>query len=205
MITTEQIKQLREKTGISVMQCQKALEEAKGDMDKAFILLKKKGAEIASKKGDRKVGAGVVQAYIHATGSVGAMVELLCETDFVSGNDGFKTLAYDIAMHIAASNPEFLKTDNIPADIKEKAREVFEKEAKSSSAGSKKLGASKKPAGLKEKIIEGKLAAYFKDKVLLEQDFIKRPEITIKALIEEGIQKFGEKIEIGRFSRFAVK
>ena len=208
MISTDQIKKLREMTGVSVMQCRKALEDAKGDMDKALILLRKKGAEVAAKKGDRKLGAGAIQAYVHATGTVGAMVELLCETDFVSGNEGFKTLGYDIAMHITATNPEFLKREDIPKEAREKAKEVFEKEAKGPSTGSTKLTSSKlgagKSAAMKEKIVEGKLNAYFKDKILLEQDFIKNPELTINALVEQAIQKFGEKIEISRFVRFAV-
>jgi elongation factor Ts len=112
-ITTEQIKDLRDQTGVSVMQCKKALEETGGDIAKALIVLRKKSGEMAAKKGDRTFGAGTVQAYIHANGNVGAMVTLVCETDFVSGNDEFKALTRDIAMHIAASNPKFLKKEDI--------------------------------------------------------------------------------------------
>lgn len=191
-ITTEQVKELRDQTGISIMQCKKALEEANGDMEKALIILRKKSGELAAKKGDRTFAAGTVQAYIHATGTVGAMVELVCETDFVSGNDEFKALARDIAMHVTASNPKFLKTTDIDENARAKAKEVFAEEVKG------------KPADMQEKILEGKLAAYFADQVLLNQPFIKNPELTIEALIQNAVQKFGEKIEIARFLRYAV-
>lgn len=191
-ITIEQVKNLRDQTGISVMQCKKALEEAGGDTEKALVILRKKSGELAAKKGDRTFGAGSVQAYIHATGQVGAMVELVCETDFVSGNDEFKTLARDIAMHVTASNPKFLKKDDIDEKARETAKSVFIEEVKS------------KPAAMQEKILEGKLATYFGEMVLLNQPFIKNPELTIEALIAAAVQKFGEKIEIARFTRFAV-
>lgn len=192
MITTEQIKSLRDMTGISVMQCKKALEEALGDGEKALIILRKKSGDIALKKADRKFNAGTVQSYIHNNSNVGVLVELHSETDFVSGNDDFKTLARDIAMHIAASNPRFLRKEDIDENTKKKASEVFEAEV----AG--------KPENVKVKILEGKFDAYFADMVLLEQPFIKNPEMTIKGLIDNAIQKFGEKIEVGRFVRFSV-
>jgi elongation factor Ts len=192
MITTDQIKTLRDSTGISVMQCKKALEEAKGDMEKAMVILRKKGAEIATKKSDRTLGAGVIVSYIHGTGSVGAMVELSCETDFVAKNDEFKAIAYDIAMHVAASNPSFLKASDINEEAKLKASEVFAKEI---------VG---KPAELAAKIMQGKLQSYFGEITLLEQPFIKNPDMTVKGLIEAGTQKFGEKIEVARFVRFSV-
>ncbi|MEY2664473.1 MAG: hypothetical protein RIT04_281 [Candidatus Parcubacteria bacterium] len=191
-ITTDQVKALRDQTGISVMQCRKALEEAAGDMDKALVILRKKSGELAAKKGDRTFAAGAIQAYVHATGRVGAMVELVCETDFVSGNEEFKALARDIAMHVTASNPKFLKKDDIDATARETAKSVFMEEVKS------------KPAAMQEKILEGKLATYFGEMVLLNQPFIKNPELTIEALIQAAIQKFGEKIEVARFTRFAV-
>ncbi len=185
----EEIKALRDQTGISVMQCKKALEEAKGDVEKALILLRKKGSEIAAKKSDRTLGAGVVQAYIHA-GSVGAMIELSCETDFVAKNEDFKKLAYEIAMQVAATNPLFLRYDEVTDEAKTAAREVFTKEIEG------------KPEDMKEKIMEGKLMSYFGEKVLLEQAYIKDPKLTITNLIESAIQKFGEKIEVTRFVRF---
>lgn len=192
MITTEQIKELRDRTGVSVMQCKKALEEAKGDPEKALIILQKKSGEIAAKKADRTFAAGVIQSYIHSTGRVGAMVELVCETDFVSNNEEFKNLARDIAMHIAASNPAFLKKEDINENARKKAEEVFAEEVKD------------KPENMKEKILQGKLDAYFAERILIDQPFIKNPEVKISSLIETAMQKFGEKIEIARFSRFGV-
>ncbi len=191
-ITSEQIKALREKTGISVMQCKKALEEAGGDAEKAIIILKKKGAEQAAKKADRELGAGVIEAYIHSNGLVGSIVELASETDFVSNNAEFKTLAKDIAMQVTATAPEFLKQSDIDEAALAKAKELFMSEA------------ADKPADLQEKIVQGKIDSYFKDQVLLNQDFIKNPEITIQAMIDGAIQKFGEKIEIVRFKRFEI-
>lgn len=192
-ITTEQIKELRDKTGISVMQCKKALEEAGGDMEKAIIILRKQGAATALKKGDRTMNAGTIAAYIHSNGAVGTMVELGCETDFVSGNSEFKALAYDIAMHIAATNPEFVRMEEVTEEVKKKVAEVFQKEVEG------------KPANMKAQILDGKLQAYFKDKVLMEQQFIKNPELTIADLINTAVQKFGEKTEIIRFTRFALR
>lgn len=191
-ISMEQIKALRDKTGISVMQCKKALEDAGGDEEKALILLRKKGAEIAAKKSDREFGAGVVQAYIHSNGTIGAMVELVSETDFVSNNAEFKTLAYDIAMHISAANPEFVKKEEIGEAARAKAEEVFAAEVEG------------KPENLKAQILAGKLDAYFKDKILLEQPFIKNPDLTIQQLIDTATQKFGERIEVAAFKRMAI-
>jgi elongation factor Ts len=191
MNTTDLIKELRDATGVSVMQCKKALEEAGGDKDKALVILKKKGAEAAAKKGDRTLGAGMIQAYIHSTGSVGVMVELGCETDFVAKNPEFKQLAYDIAMHIAASKPEFLKKEEITEADRATAESVFAQEVEG------------KPEAMKAQILEGKLASYFSDRVLLEQHFIKNPDLTISGVLSEGVQKFGEKIEIVRFVRYA--
>ena len=192
MVTTDVIKQLRDETGVSVMQCKKALEEAGGDVAKAIVILKKKGADAAAKKADRTLNAGAIAAYVHATGTVGAMVEIACETDFVAKNPEFKQLAYDIAMHIAASKPEFLKKEDITAKARELAASVFEKETEG------------KPKDMKEKILEGKLASYFGERVLLEQPFIKNPEMTIAGLVAGAVQKFGEKTEIIRFVRFGV-
>lgn len=194
VITTEQIKDLRDQTGVSVMQCKKALEEAGGDVAKALIILRKKSGEIAAKRGDRTFGAGTVQAYIHATGNVGAMVVLVCETDFVSGNAEFKALARDIAMHVAALNPKFLVKEDITEEARTTAREVFMNESKEQLAN--------KPKEMQDKIMEGKLAAYFAELVLLDQPFIKNPELTIQALIDNHVQKFGEKIAIARYTRF---
>lgn len=192
-ITTEQIKELRDRTGISVMQCRKALEEARGDMEKALIILQKQSKAIATKKADRTLGSGVVRAYIHGAGTVGAMVELLCETDFVAKNDEFSQMAYNIAMHVAATAPEFLKKDQISDEAKKKATEVFAEEVKD------------KPENIREKAVEGKLNAYLSERTLLDQTYIKDENITIGQMIESAIQKFGERIEIGRFVRFGVR
>lgn len=191
-ITMDQIKELRDMTGISVMQCKKALEEAGGDMEKALIVLRKKGADSATKKSDRELGAGVIASYVHGGGSVGAMVELGCETDFVSKNEEFKALAYDIAMHVAATNPMYISSSEIGESEKTKALEVFQAEVEG------------KPENLKAQILEGKLNAFFKEKILLEQSFIKNPDLTIGTLITNAIQKFGEKTEVVRFVRFGL-
>jgi elongation factor Ts len=191
-ITTEQVKELRDMTGLSIMQCKKALEEANGDISKANILLQKKGAGIAAKKADRNLGAGRVIAYVHSTGNIGSLVELLCETDFVAKNEEFGALAYNIAMQITATNPQYLKMTDIPEAVRKEAEEVFAKEVEG------------KPEAIKAKILEGKLNAYFKDKVLMEQDYIKNPEVTITGLIESFIQKFGERTEVGRYTRIGV-
>lgn len=198
MITTEQIKELRNKTGVSIMQCKNALEEAGGDMEKAAIILNKKSGKIAEKKSGRTLAAGVVQSYIHAGGSVGSMLELLCETDFVAKNEEFKSLAYDLAMHITATNPAFLKKEDVSEEDRAKVKEVFAKEV---AELPEKAGQTD---DLKDKILQGKLDAYFKEKILLEQVYIKDQDRTINNLIESAIQKFGERIELGRFVRFSI-
>lgn len=191
-ITTEQIKTLRDQTGISVMLCRKALEESKGDIEKAKIILQRKGADAAEKKAGRTLSAGTIAAYIHHDGTVGTLVELSSETDFVSGNEAFKALAYDIAMHVAASKPEFVRREDVSEEMQKRAREVLVKEVEG------------KPAAMQEKILESKLNSYFADRTLMDQPFIKNPDQTIRSLIENATQKFGEKIEITRFARFAT-
>ena len=192
MITTDQVKELRGKTGVSIMQCKKALEEADGDMEKAEILLRKKSKEVAAKKASRDLGAGVVASYIHGNGSIGSLVELLCETDFVAKNEDFKVLAKDIAMQVAATEAEFLSKEDIGEKDKIKVREILMEEVKD------------KPSEMRDKILEGKLDSYFKERVLLEQAFIKDPNVKISDLIQSAIQKFGERTEIGRFTKFTI-
>lgn len=194
MITTEQIKELRDSTGISVMQCKKALEEAKGDMDKAIEILKKKAGAAASKKSERNLGAGMITSYIHAGGKVGVMIELGCETDFVAKNDDFTVLANDVAMHIAAMTPEYVSESDITDEDKNKAKEIYTEELKKSD----------KPENIKKKILEGKINTYFTERVLLTQKFIKNTDVTIQDLINEATQKIGERIEVIRFKRFEV-
>jgi elongation factor Ts len=192
-ITPAQLKELRDATGISVMQCKKALEEAQGDMEKAKIILRKKGGEAAAKKSDRSLKAGSIGSYVHVTHEVAALVHLSCETDFVSKNEAFMALAREIAMHVAALNPTYISKNDVPEEAFEKAREVFASEVKG------------KPKEIQEKILSGKLDAYFSDRILLEQPFIKDPERTIADLINEAIQKFGENIVIANISRISVK
>lgn len=192
-ITPAQLKELRDATGISVMQCKKALEEAGGDMEKAKIILQRKGGEMAQKKSDRALGAGVIGAYVHSTGEVAAMVNLACETDFVAKNEEFVKLARDIAMHVTAQNPVYVSRAQVDEAALAKAKEVFAVEVKD------------KPADIQEKILAGKLDAYFRDRILLEQPFIKDPEKTIGDLVNSGIQKFGENIAVADIARLSVK
>jgi elongation factor Ts len=191
-ITTDSIKELRDKTGVSVMQCRKALEEAGGDMEKAIVILKKHSAASAEKKADRSLAAGAIGSYTHE-GAIGAMVLLSCETDFVAKNPEFAALAREIAMQIAATNPAYISAEEIPEDTKKAATAVFEKEV----AG--------KPAEMKAKILEGKLASYFRDQVLLEQPFIKDEAKTVRDLLNEATQKFGERTEISKFTRLSSR
>ncbi len=191
-ITTEQIKKIRDQTGISIMQCKKALEEANGNAEKAIVILRKKSGEFAAKKDDRTFKSGTIQAYIHANGNVGAIIELNCESDFVAKNEGFIALARDIAMHITASNPKYLSMNDINEADQAAALEVFENEVKG------------KPEAVRKQILDGKLTAYFGEMVLMNQPFIKNPETTIQDLVDAASQKFGEKMAIGRFQRFKV-
>jgi elongation factor Ts len=191
-ISTEVIKQLRDATGVSIMQCKKALEEVDGDIEKAKVILQKYSKAAADKKSDRTLGAGTIASYIHQGGKVGVLVELMCETDFVSKNEGFQALAKDIAMHVAALAPQFLRMEDLKEEDTIAAKEVFAEEVEG------------KPEELKEKILQGKLTAYFNEKTLLEQSFIKNPDKTIKLLLDEAVQKFGEKVEVTRFVRYTI-
>lgn len=193
MVTMDQIKTLRELTGISVMQCKKALEEAQGDMEKAQVLLRKKGSDVALKKSERGLGAGVVESYIHNTKQVGAMVVLSCETDFVAKNEEFVQLAKEIAMQIAATAPQFIQKEDVSPEDTKAAEEVFKKEVED------------KPVEMQEKILQGKIDSFLKEKILLEQDYIKDQSLTVKNLIESATQKFGENIVISHFKRYSVK
>jgi len=192
-ITSAQLKELRDKTGISVMQCKKALEEAGGDMEKAVIILKKKRSEAADKKSDRELGAGAVGYYIHNTNEIASLVLLASETDFVAKNEEFVALARDIAMQVSATNPNYISREEVPAEVIKKAEEVFSAEVKD------------KPAEMQTKILEGKISSYFKEQILLEQPFIKNPDITIGDMIKDAIQKFGENVSVVKMSRLSVK
>ena len=191
-ITTETLKMLRDKTGVSVMQCKKALEEANGDVDQAEVILRKRSGAAADKKADRELGAGAVATYVHG-GEIGAMVLLSCETDFVARNEEFPQLAREIAMQVAATNPTYLTDSEISDEARTAAEAVFKEEVKD------------KPADMQEKILEGKMKSYFKDQVLLEQAYIKDEGKTIRDLITEASQKFGERVEVTKFARFSAR
>ncbi len=192
-ITSAQLKELRDQTGISVMQCKRALEEAGGDMEKAIIILKRKRSEAAEKKSDREIGAGAVGVYVHNTNEVAAMVLLGCETDFVAKNSEFVALARDIAMHVAAVSPKYISKAEIGESQIEKAKEVLLAEIKD------------KPADMQEKILAGKMDSYFKEQVLMEQAFVKNPETTIAEMISGAVQKFGENVTIVKIERLSIK
>jgi elongation factor Ts len=192
-ISAQDVNKLRQMTGAGMMDCKKALTEANGDFEKAIEILRKKGQKVSASRSDRDAKEGSVFIKTSSDNKEAVLIALNCETDFVAKNEEFKKLAYEIAMHIAATSPEYKTTTDISPEAKKKAEEVFAEEVEG------------KPADLREKILSGKLDAYFKDKVLLEQAYIKDPEKSIKNLVEEAVLKFGERVEIGRFSRFSVQ
>ena len=194
-MATEDIIKLREQTGAGMLDCKKALDEANGDLEKAGEILRKKGqAKAAKKSAERETKEGVVHAYIHANGKVGAMIELLCETDFVAKNEVFQELAHEIAMQIAATEPLYLKPEDVPEEVIEKEKSMIKEE----------MADESKPADVLDKIIEGKIAKYYEDVCLLNQPYIKDEDMTIGDLINNKIASLGEKIEIGNFCRFAI-
>jgi len=193
-ITTQMIKELREKTGAGIVDCKKALQEAGGDIEKAVEILRKKGAAKAAKKAERATAEGIVVSYIHAGGKVGALVELNCETDFVARTEDFKALGHEIAMQVAAMAPEYVSREEVPAKIVEKEKEVLKEQAL----------AEGKPEHIVEKIVEGRLSKFFSEKCLLEQPWIKDDSKTIQDLLTEYITKLGENIKVKRFCRFEV-
>ena len=193
-ITTQMIKELREKTGAGIVDCKKALVEAGGDIEKAVEILRKKGAAKADKKAERATAEGAVFSYIHGGGKVGVLVELNCETDFVARYETFRELGHEIAMQIAAMAPEYVSKDDVPAEVIEKEKEVLREQAL----------AEGKPEHIVEKIVEGRLAKFYSEKCLLEQPWIKDDSKTIKDLITDYITKLGENIKVRRFARFEV-
>lgn len=186
------VKSLRERTGAGMMDCKAALEEAGGDLEKAIDVLRKKGIAKAAKKAGRDTTEGLVESYIHGGGRVGVLVEVNCETDFVARNEGFQALVKDIAMHIAAANPLAVSSDAIDAAVIEKEREIYTEQVK----------AEGKPEAMIAKIVDGKLAKFRKESALLDQEFIKNPQITVGDHLKESIAKIGENIVISRFVRF---
>jgi elongation factor Ts len=190
----EQIKSLRERTGAGIVEVKKALDEANGDETKAIEILRKSGKAKAVKKGDRETKEGLVVSYIHSNNRVGSLIQLFCETDFVARNEEFQELARDIAMHITAANPRYLKPEDVTEDDLVKEREIWAEQLKNEG----------KAADMLEKIIEGKEAKFRAENALLTQAFIKNPEVTIGDLITEKIHKIGENIQIGAFTRYEM-
>lgn len=193
-ISLEKIKKLREQTLASINEVKRALDEAKGDEEQALLILRKRGKIIADKKSSRETKAGIVASYSHANGRIGVLLELKCETDFVAKNAEFQTLARDLAMHIAAMSPIYLKPTDVPADVVEAEKRVYEAQGDIAS----------KPPQIQQSIIEGRLKKYYSEQCLLEQYFVKDDSKTVREQIAEYIAKVGENIEVGRFSRFEI-
>ena len=193
-IPASQVKELRDRSGVGMMDCKKALQESNGDLDKAFDYLRKVGAAKAQKKEGRSTKEGSVISYIHPGSKLGVLVELNCETDFVAKTDDFLQLGRDVAMHIAATNPLSVSSDDISDDVLEKEREIYSEQAKSSN----------KPDNIIEKMVEGRIQKFYKENVLLEQVFVKDPNKTIKDIVTDTIGKLGENIVVSRFQRFQL-
>lgn len=193
-VSLEKIKELREGTGISMMSCKKALEEANGDFDKAFDLLRKKGEAKASERSQRSTAQGVVMSYIHSNNKLGVLVQLGSETDFVARNEQFQALAKDIAMHIAATNPLTISPDEVSHELLEKEREIWREQLKREG----------KKEQMMEQILAGKEKKFREESALLSQPFVKNPEITVEQLIKDNMTKMGENIKIVRFTRFSI-
>ncbi len=193
-ISAAQVKELRDTTGAPMMDCKKALTEANGDQEKAIVILRKKGAATAQKKAARVTSEGSVAEYIHAGGKIGVLVEVNCESDFVARTDDFKELVHDIAMHIAASDPKFVRKEDVTAADFQREKEIYVAQAI----------ASGKPANIAEKMVEGKMAKFYEEVCLYEQPFIKDQTTSISQLIAGKIGKLGENISVKRFARFKV-
>ena len=191
-ITADIVKTLREKTNAGMMECKAALKEAEGDLEKAEVILRKKGTIKADKKADRQTKEGIIHSYIHLAGRIGVLIEVNCETDFVAKNENFRAFVNDVSLHIAAANPTYLNRESVPADLVAKERDIASEQVKG------------KPANVVEKIVDGKMSKFYADFCLLEQAFIKNPEITITDLIKSKIAELGENIVIRRFTRYAV-
>src|SRR6201996_1462145 len=193
-ISATQVKDLREKTGAPMMDCKQALTEAKGDMEQAVVILRKKGVSVAAKKAQRSTSEGLVSSYIHAGGKIGVLLEVNCESDFVARTDDFQKLCHGIAMHIAALDPRFLRREEVTQEILDREREIYKDQAKQTG----------KPEAVVEKIVTGKMEKFYEENCLYEQPFIKDDAMTIKEVVAAAIAKIGENITISRFSRFKV-
>ena len=194
MVTSAMVKELRERTGAGMLDCKNALLEKDGDVEKAIELLREKGLAAAAKKAGRIAAEGLCEAYIHGAGRIGVLLEINCETDFVAKTDEFKALAKDVCMQIAASKPEYVRREEIPADVIEKEKEIFTAQALNEG----------KPPNVVEKMITGRIEKFYKEACLLEQPFIRNTDVTIQDLLTEKISKIGENINIRRFVRYEL-
>jgi elongation factor Ts len=193
-INAKMVMQLREKTGAGIMDCKEALTECNGNMDSAVDFLRKKGLATAAKRAGRAMTEGVVQSYIHMDGKLGVLVEVNCETDFVAKNDDFNAFAKNLAMHIAATNPVAIRPEDVPEEMINKEKEIYRAQVL-------EMG---KPEKIADKIVDGKLQKYFKENCLLNQAYVRDPDMTIEDLINDMIAKIGENISIKRFARFRI-
>jgi elongation factor Ts len=193
-ISAKDVKELRERTGAGMMECKGALTEAGGDMEKAIDLLRARGAAKAAKRSAREASEGSIGSYVHMGGRIGVLVEVNCETDFVARNEEFQQLVRDVAMHIAATSPAAVRREDIPGDLVERERGVYREQMKESG----------KPEHIWDKIVEGKLDKFFQESTLLEQPFVKNPDITVGDLVTQASARTGENIVIRRFTRFAL-
>jgi elongation factor Ts len=193
-ISAAQVKALRDKSGAPMMDCKKALTDARGDIEAAIVLLRKRGASVAERKAGRATSEGAVASYIHAGGKIGVLVEVNCESDFVARTDDFKELVHDIAMHIAASDPKFVRKEDVTSESFEREKDIYRTQA----------AATGKPAQVVEKIVEGKMGKFYEEVCLYEQPFIKDQTVTISQLVSTKIGKLGENIAVRRFARFKV-
>ncbi len=193
-ISAQLVKELRERTGAGFMDCKKALEECKGDIEEAIVLLRKKGLAKAEKKAGRETADGLIGSYIHAGGKIGVLVEVNCETDFVARTADFQNLVKEIAMQIAAMNPKYVSIEDVPPEVLEREKEILREQAK----------ASGKPDHVVEKVVEGRLKKFFEENCLLEQPYIRDQSMTVKELIAQAIAKLGENIRVRRFVRFQL-
>lgn len=192
-ISAEIVKKLRERTGVGFMECKAALQEASGDLESAVIILRKKGLSASAKKSGRETREGLIGSYVH-NGKIGVIVEVNCESDFVARNADFQTLVKDLAMHIAASDPRFIRKEDVSEDILAREREIYKEQARSTG----------KPENVLDKIVEGRMSKYFQEACLLEQPFVKDPGLSIKDHIATHIQKIGENIQVRRFCRYKI-
>lgn len=191
-VDAKKVGELRAQTGAGIIDCKNALTESQGDFEAAILILKKKGLASAAKKASRATAEGIVESYIHAGGRIGVLVQLNCETDFVAKNDSFKSLARDIAMHIAALSPRYLSREDVPVDTVAQEQKIAQEQC------------ADKPAQAVEKIVQGKLEKFFAENCLLEQPFVKNQDITIKTLIAENIARIGENITLSQFVRYQI-